>query len=181
MRNRIAILLCAFLAGCGGAGNADRSARSAAPGAGPDTRAGASGVLQGASRREFGSGACEDTVAVAEEAGLDYTADLDKAIHGDGQALRRLLVFTTYESLDAASSQGHAATLGELIRNLGDKAFAKALEDQPPSVRGSVGDSIRYDLGLDDEPDVAKASREFQTTYPQTARLALQPGAQPRK
>ena len=110
----------------------------------------AEALLGHVSEVEFGSAgyACEDTVAVARTAGVDYQAALDSCLRRDRNALHTLFRLTVDAGFDAASSQGHAAVLGHLLRRLGDDFFGNALAAEPPATRQAVRDALHYDFGV---------------------------------
>lgn len=125
-------------------------------------------ALGRAAGREFGSAdyACDDTVGVAAEYGMDYRAALAAALARDKDAIQELMNISAYGRLDAASSQGHAAVLGELILQIGDAMFAECLARCTNRVRKSLGMYLRYDLCGEDEDIDALAD-----TFPRTYRL----------
>ena len=92
----------------------------------------ASTVLAEAAETEFGDSlyGCADTIAVAESAGVDYCAVVERCLARDREAMGILFSLSKDAHLDAASSQGHAAVLGSLLRKLGDRFFSECLGAQ---------------------------------------------------
>lgn len=74
--------------------------------------------------------------------GLDYRATLSRAAHGDAQALSRLFVYTKSGSLTGEGSLSHMDALGELLKQWGDRDYARVLRQQPVEVIGSVASAL---------------------------------------
>lgn len=125
-------------------------------------------LIEDAAEREFGSGAygCADTIAVARKAGVDYVKTVDAARRGDRQALGVLFRLTVGAGLDAASSQGHAAVLGGLLRELGDRFYAECLAGEREEIRRAVAADLSYDM---DEVDVPEDQLEWRRKHPRTS------------
>jgi hypothetical protein len=124
-------------------------------------------VVSVAAENEFGSGvsSCPDTIAIAADCGVDYEATVEMALKRDS-ALARLFWLSAYGGFDAASSQGHAAVIGELLRQIGDHRFGRVLTRQCASVREAVWRYIEYDYGCNDAPEsVATLHNEFPLTF----------------
>lgn len=111
----------------------------------------ASRVLIHASNTEFGSAgyACDDTVEVARLAGVDYNAVVEGCLQRNPRDLHTLFWLTANAGFDAASSQGHAAVLGFLLRHVGDGFFGPLLAREDPAVRTAVLNGLYYDFGED--------------------------------
>jgi histone H3/H4 len=124
-------------------------------------------VLVVAGANEFGGGLPDEILAVAAKCGLDYPRLARAAGKGDVAALRRLMRFSSDSGLDAASAEGHAAVLGELLRRVGDAKFAAALRQERKTVRQKVAEDVLYDTALSD--------RGLARWYPKTAAAALAP------
>lgn len=132
----------------------------------------AGALVADAAEREFGDAAygCEDTIAVAKKAGVDYVPTVDRCLNRDEQAMHALFWLTRHAGFDAASSQGHAAVLGSLLRQLGDRFFGACLAREPPDVQDAVRDDIAYDFGLDppEIDSVPTLMKDFPRTFPAT-------------
>jgi hypothetical protein len=110
-------------------------------------------VLSSAAQTEFGSpaGTCEETIAAAAAVGVDYRKVVALCLARDRRGMHLLLWLTSNARLDAASAEGHAAVLGEVLRSVGDEFFSRCLQAEPATVRKAVRDELFYDLGS--EPD----------------------------
>lgn len=107
-------------------------------------------LLEHASDAEFGATgyACEDTVTLARAAGVDYHATVGGCLRRERSAIHTLFRLTVDAGFDAASSQGHAAVLGRLLRRLGDDFFGRALAAEPSATRQAVRGDLYYDFGV---------------------------------
>lgn len=142
--------------------------------AGPDE------PLAEAAQNEFGgSGAygCSDTVAKAAALGVNYKSLVDATL-GQNKKLQSIAFglfawLSENAGFDAASSQGHAAVTGLLLRKLGDAHFSALSALQPEKVRKALARDICYDLGmLDNFNDERKEAR---AAYPETIKtLAIE-------
>ena len=92
---------------------------------------------------------CSDTIAVAGASGVDYQHVVDRAMRRDEKALRSLFWLTSHAGFDAASSEGHAAVLGNILRSIGDGSFGVVLSTESESTREAVLDGLRYDFGVE--------------------------------
>lgn len=103
------------------------------------------------STSEFGDTAygCSDTIAVAANAGVDYKEAVDRAMRRDAKSLHTLFWLTANAGFDAASAEGNAGVLGDLLRYLGDGTFGTALSLESEPTRKAVLDTLRYDFGVD--------------------------------
>ncbi len=108
-------------------------------------------LLTRASTSEFGDGAyrCSDTIKVAAKAGVDYKDVVDRTMRRDASALHTLFWLTADAGFDAASSEGHAAVLGNVLRYVGDDTFGTALNTESEPTRKTVLDALRYDFGVE--------------------------------
>ena len=132
----------------------------------------ASDVLAEAAESEFGAGAygCADTIAVAKSAGVDYRAIVDRCLAKDKEAMGVLFQLSKDAGFDAASGQGHAAVLGTLLRELGDRFFSECLSAQSSQVQELVRDDLLYDLGVTGGgvKSIADLKSDFPRTFPES-------------
>jgi hypothetical protein len=124
-------------------------------------------LLAAAAANEFGGSATlpSETIAVAKDHGLDYPRVVRAAGKGDVAALRRVMRFSVGNGLDAASAEGHAAVVGELLRRVGDAKFASAMRRESVAVRKAVTEYVLYDTGL--------SPRELKRRYLRTRAAAV--------
>jgi len=110
-------------------------------------------LIARASVSEFGDATygCSDTIYVAAKAGVDYKRAVDRTMRRDAKSLHTLFWLTLHAGFDAASSEGNAAVLGNLLRYVGDETFGQALSSEPESARIAVLDMIRYDFGIGED------------------------------
>jgi hypothetical protein len=113
----------------------------------------ADALIARASNSEFGNGAygCADTISVAAQAGVDYKCAVDGAARGNLRSLHTLFWLSANAGFDAASSEGNAAVLGNVLRYVGDGTFGPALTREPPATRQAVQDDLRYDFGVGED------------------------------
>ena len=109
-------------------------------------------LIANAAASDFGDSryGCADTIQVAARKGVDYRRVVDGAMRRDAGSLREIFWLTAHAGFDAASSEGNAAVLGNLLRYLGDGTFGSALSTEPIETRKAVQDELRYDFGLEE-------------------------------
>ena len=90
-------------------------------------------ICVGCSPETRDSHVAEETVAVAQQHGVDYVATLAKAKAGDVEAVRTLLDLSDH--VDAAASLGHGVQLVDLAVALTDQRFANLVQDAPQTRR----------------------------------------------
>ncbi len=117
---------------------------------------------------EFGSAwyCCADTIAVAKVAGHDYENVVNDCLARDKEAMHILFWLTKHAGFDAASGQGNAAVLGQLIKQLGDQFFSECLKRESQDIRKAVRDEIAYAVTLEESSPID--CREFRTKFPLT-------------
>jgi len=108
---------------------------------------------------------CEDTIAVALKAGVDYRAVVDGCFRRDPKAVHTLFWLTVHAGFDAASSEGHAGVLGNVLRRTGDAFFGRCLAAEPADWRQAVQEGLIFAMGREDDDDWTERLRK---TYPQT-------------
>ncbi|MCX6376873.1 MAG: hypothetical protein NTU88_12725 [Armatimonadetes bacterium] len=126
-------------------------------------------LMEEASRTEFGSApyCCADTIAVAKVAGHDYGKIVNDCLAKDKEAMHILFWLTKHAGFDAASAQGNAAVLGQLLQQLGDQFFSECLDREPVDIREAVRGDIAYALMTVEESSPIEC-REFRTEFPLT-------------
>jgi hypothetical protein len=124
-------------------------------------------AVAAASAREFGSAAygCQDTIAVAARVGVDYKKVVDLCLARDKRGMHLLFWLTANAGFDAASAEGHATVLGEVLRRVGDAFFAKCLRAEKPGVGKAVREMLLYDVGYE-----RRELRKYPKTFPRGSR-----------
>lgn len=119
----------------------------------------AKSLLVRAGTNEFGGGLPIETIAVARAHGIDYTATVQHALARDRKAMHTLFALGIHT--DAASSEGHSAVLGALLRTVGDDFFVSCLRIEPAATRRVVLSFLEYDF----------PNRAWHRQYPKTYAL----------
>jgi hypothetical protein len=113
---------------------------------------------------------CIDTIHVAKARGVDYRRVVDGCLARDRRAMSLLFWLSAHAGFDAASSEGHAAFLGTVLRRTGDAFFAKCLARESAEVQRAVRMDLLEDAVYD--PSTQKQAREFlrqlNSRYPKT-------------
>jgi phage tail protein X len=137
---------------------------------------GGEALLAEAAQTEFGSSlyGCVDTLTAAENAGIDYRKAVDGCLGRDRLSMHLVMWMSKHANLDAASSQGHSAVLGTILRKTGDPFFGRSLAMEPESIRQAVRDDLLYDAGLDagnEAAVLAYVKKHYPHVFPDTFRL----------
>jgi hypothetical protein len=90
-----------------------------------------------------------ETITVAKLAGYDYLEIVSECLLHKEPAMRELLEMTEKAGFDAASSEGHSAVLGFVLRDVGDRFFGECLAAEPSSVQQAVRKELLFDMGYD--------------------------------
>lgn len=122
-------------------------------------------VLISAAITEFGGGACEETVTVARRVGVDYERVIAGCLKRDKRSMHTLFWLSAHARFDAASSQGHSAVLGHLLRHQGDAYFGPLLAREDPEIRAAVHDRLFYDFGGGDWTTWGILCEQFPLTF----------------
>ena len=88
----------------------------------------------------------QDTIDQAKAAGVDYRATLAKAERGDVKGLAEL--FRVTRRVDGAGKDSHNTVLRQLLGQLGDARFSRALAQQSPELRNAVIQALDYDFRM---------------------------------
>lgn len=147
----VMMVICGLLVGCGAPSRSGRS------------------VLSEASDIEFGGsgGLCPDTVAIAGNSKIDYEKLLDGCIARQPESMSTFFWLSKHAGFDGASSEGHAAVTGVLLRELGDAFFGECLAREDLSVRDAVREDLLYDLGYGNtEVTLSDIQRKYPITFP---------------
>jgi hypothetical protein len=166
------VTMCCAALSCFGCGKPD-DAPTSQPTTAPAVRSVAD-VLAEAGLTEFGTpDGMADTIAVAKAVGVDYRKTVADCLANDSKALSVLLRLTRDVGFDAASAQGHAAVLGQMLRHAGDRYFGRCLASQPAAVKSAVRDYLLYDLGYGEGPITM---RQIRARFPHTFPADYDPG-----
>ena len=86
-----------------------------------------------------------DLVDSAKQRGIDYSATVARARHGDTAALAILFRHTPHT--DGSGADSHCVVLRQLLGLLGDKKFSSALCRESRALRSEVTEAIDFDFG----------------------------------
>jgi hypothetical protein len=92
-------------------------------------------------------GRFDDTLAVARAAGADYLDTVARCLQRDPRAMHTLFWLTGHARFDAASSEGNAQVLHDVLRDVGERFYAGCLNAEPAEVRDEVRAALLYDMG----------------------------------
>jgi hypothetical protein len=118
-------------------------------------------LVKQAAETEFGAEPpykCIDTIHVAKARGVDYRRVVDGCLARDRRAMSLLFWLSAHAGFDAASSEGHAAFLGTVLRRTGDAFFAQCLAGESAEVQWAVRSDL---LNSVYDPNTEKEARQF--------------------
>lgn len=107
-----------------------------------------------------------DTIAIAQESGVNYVELTAKALNRSESSLHRLFMLTN--KFDGASSDGHSGVLRALLTRTGDDFFGMQLAREPDEVRNDVHNQLLYDFGWGStEIRISELKRWYPKTFAQ--------------
>ena len=126
-----------------------------------------SGCKSPATKLVAGVGGYSDTVAVARQAGHNYQNVVEGCVAKQAESMHTFFWLSKHAGFDAASSEGHAALTGDLLRHLGDKFFGECLAREDESVQNQVRDDLLYDLGYGNtDITLVEIKKQYPKTFP---------------
>jgi len=92
-------------------------------------------------------GGYDDTLFVARAAGVNYLDVVSRCLWRDPEAMHTLFWLSKHAGFDAASAEGHAGVLHDVLRDVGERFYARCLDAEPENVRNAVRSDLLYDMG----------------------------------
>lgn len=124
-------------------------------------------ILAEAGRNEFGGGLCSDTVVVAARSKIDYEQIILGCLARNHKSMHIFFWLSKNAGFDAASSEGHDAVTGVLLRELGDRFFGECLAKEEADIQNRVRDDLLFDLGYGNtDITLEDIKKQFPKTFP---------------